>query len=174
MGMTKKCTQCEQTKNIGEFKRDPRNTTGLAAECRQCTIDRSRDYNQRKAEREGSPFTPRPSPNREDVAGRKQCSMCGDEKPLTKFHKDSNRPDGRRSMCAECRQQGIAEERHGTVRPGARIDQRVVAQATREESRVAHTAALRVLMSLHEEQFLALVADEIREMRSGRPRWVQA
>lgn len=33
----------------------------------------------------------------------KICSTCSEEKPLDLFHKDSNRPDGRRSSCRECR-----------------------------------------------------------------------
>lgn len=33
----------------------------------------------------------------------KKCSTCFTEQPLTNFHKDSNRPDGRRSSCKTCR-----------------------------------------------------------------------
>ena len=38
-----------------------------------------------------------------DPIETKVCSTCGEEKPLNLFHKDSNRPDGRRSSCRECR-----------------------------------------------------------------------
>lgn len=35
----------------------------------------------------------------------KNCSSCGILKTLEEFHKDRNRPDGRRSACKECRSQ---------------------------------------------------------------------
>lgn len=35
----------------------------------------------------------------------KSCSSCGAVKPLGAFHKDRNRPDGRRSACKSCRSQ---------------------------------------------------------------------
>lgn len=35
----------------------------------------------------------------------KTCSSCGAVKPLDEFHKDRNRPDGRRSACKACRSQ---------------------------------------------------------------------
>lgn len=33
----------------------------------------------------------------------KTCSSCNQEKDLEEFHKDRNRPDGRRSACKVCR-----------------------------------------------------------------------
>lgn len=33
----------------------------------------------------------------------KECTECGKLKPLTEFHKDSRKKDGRRSRCKECR-----------------------------------------------------------------------
>ena len=35
----------------------------------------------------------------------KTCSSCGVVKALDEFHKDRNRPDGRRSACKACRSQ---------------------------------------------------------------------
>ena len=35
-------------------------------------------------------------------AGFKVCSMCGEEKPLSEFHKDASSKFGRKSACKEC------------------------------------------------------------------------
>lgn len=35
----------------------------------------------------------------------KVCCKCGEEKDITKFHRDKNSGDGRRSDCAECNKQ---------------------------------------------------------------------
>lgn len=37
------------------------------------------------------------------VNGNKVCSICGIEKPITEFHKDSYSADGYRSCCKTCR-----------------------------------------------------------------------
>lgn len=39
----------------------------------------------------------------------KTCSSCGEEKDLEEFHKDRNRPDGRRSACKVCRSEKNAQ-----------------------------------------------------------------
>lgn len=33
----------------------------------------------------------------------KTCRECDEEKPLTAFHRDDSRPDGRRGVCRACR-----------------------------------------------------------------------
>lgn len=48
---------------------------------------------QRKRDRQR---TPRPSTT------TKQCSKCGDTKPLYQFHRRSNSPDGHKPHCATC------------------------------------------------------------------------
>jgi len=47
----------------------------------------------------------------------KQCSACGIEKDLLSFHRDSNRPDGRRSACKDCRSQKNARPERAVLPP---------------------------------------------------------
>lgn len=39
----------------------------------------------------------------------KRCSKCGETKPLGKFYRNRNTPDGRHSWCRSCRHPGIEE-----------------------------------------------------------------
>jgi hypothetical protein len=42
---------------------------------------------------------------------KKRCTKCGEEKPLSEFHRDRTRPDGRYSFCATCRCTIVRERR---------------------------------------------------------------
>ena len=47
----------------------------------------------------------------------KTCSSCGAVKKLEEFHKDRNRPDGRRSACKSCRSQKNAKPERAALPP---------------------------------------------------------
>jgi hypothetical protein len=47
----------------------------------------------------------------------KICSSCGVPKSLEDFHKDRNRPDGRRSACKACRSQKNARPERAALPP---------------------------------------------------------
>lgn len=48
----------------------------------------------------------------------KRCTKCGEVKPLSKFYRNRNAPDGRHSWCRSCQRPGI-EERHDARRAEA-------------------------------------------------------
>ena len=41
----------------------------------------------------------------------KPCTRCGEVKPLTDFHRDRTKADGRHTACAECRRLSNGESR---------------------------------------------------------------
>jgi hypothetical protein len=47
----------------------------------------------------------------------KICSSCGLMKALEDFHKDRNRPDGRRSACKDCRSQKNSRPERAALPP---------------------------------------------------------
>lgn len=36
------------------------------------------------------------------MAEAKRCAVCGQSKPLSEFHANRSRPDGRQSRCKQC------------------------------------------------------------------------
>jgi hypothetical protein len=47
-----------------------------------------------------------------EMETHKKCSKCGEILPVENFHKDSNSPDGIRTVCKNCRSQGRVETRN--------------------------------------------------------------
>lgn len=83
------------------------------------------------------------------MADLKTCSICAQRKPLSDFHKDRNRPDGRRSSCRVCRSimQQMRSGKSGAIYP----------ELTHEEAlKMATSLAIRAIVEDHERELIEL------------------
>lgn len=104
----KKCTKCGEMKGFSEFYRR-RNGDGLSPCCKIChkllygNPSYHRQREQRHAERIERELSRAQRGKRLVCWLEKNCSQCGEAKPLTGFRVDSRRFDGRSGACLVCR-----------------------------------------------------------------------
>lgn len=93
----------------------------------------------------------------------KVCSSCGANKPLEDFHKDRNRPDGRRSACKECRSQKNFRPESAVLPPmePPPMDEDKLRQ-------LARVNAIRRLVEYHFPQFRRLYSEELSKLELQR------
>lgn len=84
----KKCTKCNETKELTSFYRDKQKQDGYYSSCIECLKARN--------------FSP--------TKDSKCCARCKLEKPATEFFKSRIKSDGLQSYCKECRQ-NLARQR---------------------------------------------------------------
>jgi hypothetical protein len=54
-----------------------------------------------------------PDDDSSDIETLKWCTHCGDQKPLSQFHRDANNADGHKNQCKDCRAEIHAEQGEG-------------------------------------------------------------
>lgn len=89
----KTCNKCNSERNESEFKKDPRNKSGLTGICTPCSKDWQRQ--RREARRNGTvPIK---------VVTEKKCNRCEAVKSSADFYKDAACSDGLSTLCKVCR-----------------------------------------------------------------------
>lgn len=78
---TKTCNTCEETKGLDEFNADSSKKDGHRNQCKVCRSGGLKPDNPSKYRRR----------KHEIVNGEKPCTGCDETKPLSEFHKASNR-----------------------------------------------------------------------------------
>lgn len=94
----------------------------------------------------------------------KKCSTCFTEQPLTNFHKDSNRPDGRRSSCKACRSLKNSRGQFQEVE----VIHTPTEQSERDE--LAKVLTLQILAAKYEPEFWKICGEEAEKL-GIQPRW---
>ena len=98
----KVCTTCDELKEFTEFHKDKHNSSGYTSQCKACRdavaletrclffpmIHAKRG---RKKMQEGLA-----------VHGKKNCSVCGNTKPISEFYRDRCASTGFRPNCTKC------------------------------------------------------------------------
>ncbi len=103
-----------------------------------------------------------PPPQALDV---KQCTACGETKPLSAFHATSKGRDGRRAACKPCRLQQEADRR---ARHGDRI------RARQRDHYQRHREEMCERQRVHRRQNRAALRAYFREYRRRRPDVIRA
>lgn len=85
---TKTCFACKVEKPSEEFFRCSQSSDGLSSVCKVCDSERSKERQSRLIIKE---------------VESKVCSVCGENKPASEFHKADNLKDGLYSMCKVCK-----------------------------------------------------------------------
>jgi hypothetical protein len=86
---TKRCPRCETAKPVSEYHRNRRNSDGLTAYCKPCTVDLAAEQRARAVAARKDTDT-------------KHCTKCNAAKLVSEFHKDGRSRDGLCSYCKEC------------------------------------------------------------------------
>jgi hypothetical protein len=104
----KRCSKCglEFPATAEYFPADKNNSSGLRANCRTCRLKQQAALIERRKDVVY------------DTATLKQCSSCGDTKPLTEFYKSALGLYGRRGKCKDCCARAIGQ----TPSPNLRAD----------------------------------------------------
>lgn len=89
----KTCNKCLISKHETEFKKDPRNKSGLQGICKQCNKEWQK---KRRVERQEGKVSLIEITN-------KCCNKCESIKPTAEFYKDSGCADGYSTLCKVCR-----------------------------------------------------------------------
>lgn len=79
----KRCSKCSEWKELAQFYRTPRSSTGFKSECKVCSTRAT-----------GS--------QRKIVDGKQFCRPCGNWKPEEEFEKNKRCSNGRNSRCRQC------------------------------------------------------------------------
>ena len=97
---SKKCNKCGEVKAFSEFHLSKLGRDGRHSHCKACQRESGREFGRRTAAaNEAAPVDP---------AGKiKECSQCGEEKPLLEFGKDKYKKDGYRNICKDCRRPAV-------------------------------------------------------------------
>lgn len=86
---SKRCPRCETAKPVTEFHKNRRNSDGLTAYCKPCSVTLAAEQRARaEATREPT--------------DTKTCRRCDTEKLISEFHRDGRSRDGLCSYCKEC------------------------------------------------------------------------
>lgn len=97
----KTCNKCGQDKNFTEFKKDPRNKSGLTGICTPC--HKAWQQNRRAERRSGA------APIK--IVTEKKCNRCETVKIAALFYKDVACADGLSTLCKVCRNQSMTKWR---------------------------------------------------------------
>ena len=90
---TKRCSKCQQTKNLTEFSIDKNISDGHRPDCKEC-------YNaQRRIKR---PSRRTPAKKQQARQDPRPCLLCKKKKPQRQYHPHSRRPDGLTRLCRAC------------------------------------------------------------------------
>lgn len=110
------------------------------------------------------------------VLAEKQCRKCEQVKPLSDFHRDRGRPDGRQSRCKECQLDAVREyqrrEREADSEGFKRRNRQAVGRHRstpegRAKTRLHNAAqrlALKRLKEAHDAEYRHLLAVARREV----------
>lgn len=150
----KKCPRCETFKPWSEFHANRRQKDGKQAYCKPCGNDVRREYEQRNAEAIALRRAERLA--RSATEGTKQCTKCGETKPLLSFYAHRGTKDGRSTYCAECQK---AASRQWTRNNAERVRERN-AQRSREQKQRDHRQWWLKLYNLTPDQYAELLVGQ--------------
>lgn len=185
---TKCCSKCKVEKLVSEFPSDKSRKDGLFPWCQECRrADRRARYKEHgeliRQQNKESYFRNRENrlkvgaeryqqrraiivavgldkQRKYDSEGRRQCTQCGEWKPLTDFPKARNFPDGRRSYCRIC-YSFLAKEKYQRTR--------IVVLSKAKDKRIAEPilfsiqkrrTRLKTQYGLTEDQFWAMLESQ--------------
>jgi hypothetical protein len=83
----KKCSKCNEIKELSQYQIDNSKRDGHRPDCRQCNISR---------------YNVKDGTNNELLNMTKQCTKCGEIKDLSQYQKDKSKRDGHRPDCRQC------------------------------------------------------------------------
>lgn len=85
----KTCAKCKLSRPRDDFHNDRRHADGKNTWCKSCKNVWTENYRE-------------PFPESEEVHRTKTCTRCDLRRPLTDFHRDKRRKDGRFPTCKDC------------------------------------------------------------------------
>lgn len=144
---TKACTMCGQEKPLDAYYIKDKTTGRRFSWCKDCHLWRTnqRYHEKTESKREAKRSASKPT--------RKQCTRCGEEKPISEFHRrGDNKGDGHRSWCKACRAIEKAEYRTANR-------ERINAQSAE------YREAERTLIMARKDQWMAEHPDRMREIQ---------
>lgn len=124
----RQCTVCHASKPLTDYFNQHDGRLGKMEYCKDCVNLQARE----RREWKGKPVRPdkreywerlrRERNQTMNETQSKRCTSCGKDKPLTEFHRNRTRADGRMGACKPCQNEIIEEskERTGYVRPERR------------------------------------------------------
>ena len=100
--LSKECSKCRRVLLLSEFYRRASSCDGHEGVCKEC---RNKVRRAAWRRRKDQPHGPRERARlwREANPGLKQCSGCGEIKPVSEFYRSSKNKDGLKCRCKACR-----------------------------------------------------------------------
>ncbi len=142
---TKVCSKCKIEKSVAEFHKNKNRPSGVQSQCKPCRIEyeRERTKNHTKV---------RPPKN-------KQCTTCGEVKPIGEFYKHTRSRDGHTWRCGQC---NLADARDWRLRHPAYYKKYAKRMADYNKGRGRHCYLMRTY-GISVEEYEAL-----KEKQDGR------
>lgn len=91
-GTMKQCNKCKELRAENEYKKDPRNASGLQGICKPC--NKAWQQKRRNEISEGVNLK---------IVSNKKCNKCKIIKEINNFYKDTGGTDGHHTLCKPCR-----------------------------------------------------------------------
>lgn len=111
--LLKRCSRCQEIKEITEFHQDRSRGDGISTKCKKC------EYECRKLRRQK--LQNRPA-DEIPITISKTCSKCGENKPVTQFYPELRNKDGYSQWCKLCnKKQGQAYHKKLAARSKSKI-----------------------------------------------------
>ncbi len=90
----KKCSKCQEQKELSEFNKNKGNKDGLHHQCKKCKREIDVQYRNKKRQHN--------SENNIDYSGVMICCLCKEEKPKSEFNKNKSTSTGLTYECKKC------------------------------------------------------------------------
>lgn len=100
--MQKQCSKCGELKDTNDFYAYKRSADGLRPACKKCMKAAERARYLHSLADEDNKVDGESTHTTSTAPTHKQCSRCGESKPLNDFYAYKRSPDGLRSMCKDC------------------------------------------------------------------------
>ena len=121
----KKCTKCDEVKDVCLFNKCARNKSGLRAECKVCQSI----YEQARRnlfEAEGRPI--------KQLIGVKKCTNCNILKPYSSFYRRGDASGTYKSQCKDCLRPAITDTNAAEMKHLGAVIKWVIADIAKEET----------------------------------------
>ncbi|MBB1057848.1 HNH endonuclease [Dietzia sp. B19] len=157
----KPCTRCGVEKPYTDYHRNAKNKDGYYTYCKVCVLAQRAEYCERIAAERVEPAP----------TDTKTCTGCGETKPITDYHRDSDKKDGYNPRCKACalaRTKAYREANREAIlahRKNYHAEKWATDAEYREQCYAAHRRRRRMLASAKQEPYT-------RELIFARDGWV--